>query len=278
MKGLPCTLQAALGTNRPYIKITGTITENVTVNVAHPATILAEPGASLSKDSGILLRIEGGSDLTVYDLTLTGTKGGADAISMQNGNTATLTLHRVKVVKNTGAGIKADGGTLNLFQSTIAENEGGGISMGSATKFAIRNNFIVRNGAGVSKVGGVLVDPAAGSTLEFNTIVDNTASGFNMTAGISCTTAISAPNNLVFGNTIGLSADPQIVFCDAERKSFRSEPAAVHFRKSDPNDYHLTPNTSPDILNKIDCTGEDIDGDRRPQNGGCDYGADEVKP
>lgn len=271
MKGLPCTLQAALGTNRPYIKVMGTITENVTVNVANAITILAEPGASLSKDSGILLRVEGGSKLTVYDLTLTGTKGGADAISMQNGNTATVTLHRVKIVKNTGAGIKADGGTLNVFQSTIAENAGGGINMVGATAFDIRNNFVVRNGTDNSDVGGVQANPQSNSRLEFNTIVGNRVrSGIARTGGVFCDqTGISVSYNLIFGN-----AEPQTIGGCTFDLSLRAAPAGVGFENIANNDYHLT--GGPDVIDKITCSSiRDIDDEGRPRNGKCDYGADE---
>lgn len=281
-KAAPCALlSTALKTGRSYIKISGTITDNPIVEGAQTVTIVADPLAILTpKLIGPMLELKGGSNLEIYDLELSGAQGtSGHAISMPASSPSTLTLHRVKILNNDGAGINANGGTLNIYQSTIAENKGGGVIMGSATTFNIRNNFIVRNGTSASKAGGVLADPAAGSKIEFNTIVDNqSASTIYMTAGLACTTGIQAPYNLVIGNSNGDLSDPQIAVCDPERKSIRvGSSADGGFRKSDPNDYHLTAATRQEFIDEFACAGTDIDGDLRPQDGECDYGADEYR-
>ena len=281
-KASPCaSITTALGTRRPYIKVTGTIQENVEVN-GDTTTILADPGAKLvPKNNGVLLEVRGASNLAIYDLEIGGSTG--SGISMSDGNTATLSLHRVKIRKNNGPGINASSGTLNISQSILAENDGGGINMNSATTFDIRNNFIVRNGTDSSLVGGVNAVPAAGSVFEFNTVVDNKASPLNAdTSGVQCLGSMAAPSNLVFRNIRGALTEPQTKGACDFTGSFRGEPpAGAGFRKSDPNDYHLTVNTAADIRDKIsNCNGnvKDIDGDARPLNGGCDYGADELQP
>lgn len=278
MKRLPCTLQAALGTNRPYIKIAGTITENVTVDGKN-TTILADPGAALTpKTDNILLTVAGGSNLTVYDLEISGAKGGADAVYMPVLNRSILTLNHVKVQKNAGAGIKADGGTLNIFRSTISGNQAGGISMIGTTTFDIRNNLVFGNGADSPDVGGIQARPTSGSKLEFNTIVGNHAgTGSASTGGVYCDVAgFPVPNNLVIQNTGGASGISQnFGLCNFSGSLLAVPGPSAGFS----GDYHLTANTPAGpgaIRDAVECSGiKDIDGEDRPKNGKCDLGADE---
>jgi len=100
-KATPCTKAAkALATSRPYVKFTGTTDEQVSINNQN-ATLLADPGAKLTytTGTGILLKIDGTSVVSIFDLEIADALGPTGAsISLQNGNTATVTLQRVKIV------------------------------------------------------------------------------------------------------------------------------------------------------------------------------------
>lgn len=274
----PCALvSTALKTGRGYIKISGTITDNPIVEAAQTVTILADPLAILTpKLIGPMLELKGGSDLEIYDLELSGAQGTAGhAISIPASSPSTLTLHRVKILNNDGAGIKVDGGTLTISRSYIAENKGGGVVMDSATTFNIVNNFIVQNGSPLSDVGGVQAKPAGNSKLEFNTIVDNKAKTNALAGGVICNDVFAVPNNLIFRNSGGGITVEQVHLCNPAGSP--TVDVGANFRSS--TDYHLTPSTAPSILDEVECNGnlEDYDGERRPQGAGCDLGADEYK-
>lgn len=312
-KASPCKkISDAIKTNRPFVKLQGTANERVVLTSTN-VTFLADPGAKLTNTmNGILLQIEGSSQVAIYDLEISGASGAnTPGISVQPGSTATVTLTRAKLSSNagpgisvssgmvtisqstisgnTGPGISASGGTLAVSRSTVASNNGGGI-LTSATAFTIRNNFIYRNGnttmassGGVGAVG--IVDP---SVLEFNTVVDNLASGDTLSVGgVLCDrTGFAAPNNLIFRNTGGAAGNVQTLgacgvgnsFVSAGTGTVDNTPMFAH-PNSTPFDYHLTPASPNTIVDAAGpCTGVDFDGDTRPVGPACDLGADERKP
>lgn len=283
-KAAPCALiSTALATRLPYIKIAGNIVDNVAVGNGQVVTLLADAGAKLtSKANDVLIKLDGSSRLTIYDLELSGTTAGqaSDAISMPAGNPSTLSLYRVKILRHAGAGIKAEGGTLNVYQSVIAENKQGGIYITGSTSFDIRNNFVAKNGDVFSLVGGIrAVGGGATSKIEFNTVVKNKAINA-MSAGIDCSETVPAPYNLVFDNALNDGVDKQIAGCDGSKSLQGEPPAGAGFRDANAGDYHLTGNTAAEVRDKVNCDGNtvDIDGDSRPQADLCDFGADEYKP
>jgi hypothetical protein len=290
-KASPCMkVDDALKTERPFVKFRGTTNEQLTVN-NRDVTFLADPGAQLtSMNNGILLKIDGSSRVTIHDLEITGASGSNNAgISLQAGNTATLTLVRAKLTANSGPGISANGGSVTIMQSTISGNGGGGILLANAS-FSIVNNFIYRNGNTITtSSGGIGVSavPAGMGKLEFNTIVDNQARiATTSVGGVLCDeTGFVAAHNIIFRNTGGMTGEVQVLGICTYADSFimpagnvDNSPGFAH-PNATPFDYHLTAASPSTIVGAAGaCTGIDFDGQVRPIAGACDLGADERNP
>ena len=271
-KAMPCTrLTSALTTTRRYIKLRGTIDDQVSIN-NQDVTLLAEPGAKLtSTTNGLLLEVRGSSHVSIYDLEISGASGSVGyGISMPTGNTAVLVLRRVKVLGNAA----------------------GGISI-SAGDFDIANTIVATNGNGSSLMGGIKIDGIAGGgthRLEFSTITANVGPG-TVNTGISCGTVLTPltfANNIIYGNIvssggkqIGGSANCIVAHSDVGPDAatgtgvINVDPLFVGAATGN---FHLMP-TSPakDVADPASTLDTDIDGDARPQGPARDMGADEVK-
>ncbi len=202
-KSAPCKRIAdAVQTGRPFVKIHGVLHEQVMLNGA-TVTLLADPGATLTDTAnGILLRIDGMSRISIYDLTITGASGANNpGISLQPGNMATVALTRTTVSNNAGGGIIASGGTLTVSQSSFLNNLGGGVSVMNGV-FTIVGNVFYGNGGVGTFVGGISLGAAASAAnrLEFNTFSLNTARD-TIGSGIHCLVdAFTAKDNIVNDN------------------------------------------------------------------------------
>jgi nitrous oxidase accessory protein NosD len=213
---MPCTVIAkAVATGRPYLKLKGTIEEQVTLN-NQDVTLFAEPGSKLTTTStGFLLRIGGTSQIAIYDLEISGASGAGIGfgIWLLAGATGTVTLTRVQVSGNEAGGISASGGSLTISQSTISDNIGGGILatsgtltvsrstifgnrdggifVGTEVAFDITNCFIIRNGnSNYADIGGVYLRAFGGpSAFSFNTVVDNAVRNATGRTGASTVTS-----------------------------------------------------------------------------------------
>lgn len=289
-KAMPCTKVAkALLTGRAFVKFTGSTDEQVSVT-SQNVTMLADGGAKLTSTSnGILMKVDGTSQLSIYDLELTGASGASNpGISMQPGNAATLSLHRVKVTNNQGGGIVCNGGSLAVSQSVVSGNQGGGISVtGTGATFDITNSFIYRNGNNTSATfGGIdigVTSPGA-SRLEFNTIVDNLATAGPLNAGgVLCSaTSFAGANNIIARNLVGASTTDSnsqtLGACTYPTSVVASTVTSLAFVRADssPFDYHLTTGSSAiDQALTSSSIVTDYDGDVRPQGPQKDIGADE---
>lgn len=267
----PCKLIAdALKTNRPILKLTGMLDEQVQIN--QNVTLLADPGTKLtSTTNGVILEVRGSSQVTISDLTITGASGPAGTglgISLPPGSSGSLTLSRVAVTGNQGGGISISGG-----------------------QFDITNCVIAGNGGPQTSFGGVRFDQINNGTrrFEFNTIADNGAMD-GTSVGVVCTLvaqAVAFSSNIVYGNQVGgtrtqvggancnwtysdigpdtvsgtgnVNADP--LFVNPAQNNFHLQPTSPAKDKADPNaTVHV-----------------DIDGDPRPQGSGYDMGADEIQ-
>jgi len=285
----PCTkIASALATNRPYVKLSGTTDEGNTVTINNQnVTLIAEPGSKLVRTSnGIVLEVKGTSQVTIYDLEISGGSGAQGiGISMPPGNTAMLSLVRAKVIGNAGGGISASGGTLKVSQSTISLNAGGGISIsGSGATFDLTNNFIYRNGdQDTGTFGGLNLGIAVAGTnrLAFNTIVDNRAA-IN-SAGVICNApSFMGPNNIIARNALaGSTTAPNAQTsgaCTYPTSTIANDVTTLAFAHPDmaPFDYHLTAASSAiDQATTATTVMVDFDGDVRPHGAAPDQGADE---
>lgn len=267
----PCKRIAdAFNTNRPILKLTGTIDELVQVN--QNATILAEPGTKLtSTTNGVILEVRGSSQVTIYDLTIAGASGPGGTglgISLPPGSSASLTLNRV----------------------TVTGNQGGGISI-SGGQFDITNSVIAGNGGAQTSFGGVHFDQIDNGTrrFDFNTVADNVAKD-GTSVGVVCTLVtqvVTFSDNIVYGNQIGGTrtqvggANCNWTYSDigpdtvSGTGNINADPLFV-----DPaqNNFHIQ-STSP-VRGKADpgaTVHVDIDGETRPQGSGYDMGADEIQ-
>ncbi len=320
-KATPCSklatgLAAVTGaTPRPFLKIKGSFDEGVVI--ARNVTILADPGTKLTRGTnGAILTINGTSIVEISDLEVDQsnnapepgiiTAGASEltlkrvTVSENKGNGITcqgksLTIIGSKIVDNTGVGIACSAGRVVVSSSTIAGNRLGGISA-TAGSFDITNNFIFENGDkdSNSNVGGVSVDPAAGTMnrFEFNTVVDNHVreNGMAPTAGFFCDIdSFTAPNNIIASNDIkdielGVNAN---IFstgkCSYPSSTITGLPEDIGALKfisagASPRNYHLQVDSSAiGTATTLSTVTVDFDGDSRPQDTGVDRGADEFK-
>jgi hypothetical protein len=293
----PCALlKEALATNRPYVKIaaSGAAKDTATTVIdGKVVTILAETGAMLDRDGdGPILEVRSaGATVAIYDLQISGASGGDGITVVPNGGAPTLSLTRVVLTNNQGAGLSSSGGTVTIAQSTISGNTGGGVSL-TSSQFDLTNNVIVKNGSPSSTFGGVLVTQVSSGTrrIEFNTIGQNGGTAGTST-GVVCalvTQAITFSSNIVYGNTVSAGgkqvdgSNCSWTYSDigpdtaAGTGNINADPMFVN---PTTNDFHLGP-SSPcrDVANPAATLAVDIDGDARPQGSGRDIGADEHRP
>lgn len=292
---MPCTkVASALQTGRPYVKLAGANDEGGTISIDNRnVTLLAERDAKLIRTSnGLHVEVKGTSQVEIYDLEISGASGAQGVgISMPTGNTAKLTLRRVKILNNAGGGISATGGTLTVSQSTLSENAGGGISV-SGGEFDLVNNIIAKNGGVSSVFGGIRVDGIVGPgtrRIDFNTITANNGP-MGAPIGISCT-AVTQPltfsNNIIYENQVG-GGRSQVGGSNCSWTYSDIGPDTISgtgninmdpmFVNAGLDDYHLAPGSpAKDAADRMATLDRDIDGDPRPQGDARDMGADEIR-
>lgn len=318
-KAIPCSkLQTALATKQPYIKVNGTINDNITIN-DQDVTIVAERGAKLtSPELGRLIEVRGRSQVSIFDLEITEGKGEDGnqgyGLFMESGNMATVNLQRVTLSRNE-FGVVGFGGTLKITQSTINDNTSNGVSFRNGILNITRSTIHSNRGAGVSGGGGTLnvtrstirnnqhsgvyMDSPTTFYLTSNFIVGNG----NNTSGIGGVRADPAGSSALEFNTIvdnnGGPSGTGGVFCDQPTFVYNNNliyrnssgtggscSSGNSFQGSEnpgfvsATDYHLTASTPNTIRDNGQgtCSELDFDGDPRPLGAACDIGADEYKP
>lgn len=244
-KTMPCNRIEKAVMAKSIVKISGTVTNRCTLNDAS-ATILADTGATLMpSDNGVALDIKGGSNLKIYDLTISTAKGtnAPDGTGISVSGTANVLLTRVTltgngtegasvtggqlscshctVTGNTGHGIRATAGTIVITQSILRDNASGGIAVGMSAAFDIVGNIVYHNGQSDQvNAGGIDIqvnkqpNGASPNRLDFNSISDNMSA---IIAGLSCmsVTPLTATNNIVYGNGTAGQVNVKLMPTDA---------------------------------------------------------------
>lgn len=288
-KAAPCKLVAdALKTNRPFILLTGRISEAVSIS-GKSVTLFAEPGTTLTRpNSGPVLAVTAGSDVAIYDLTIVG--NAEKGIAMDMGST--VRLSRVTITgcntKDKRA-IEAKSSTLIVSRSTIFANAGGGILTDASSNYHITNTFIYRNGQDAGAIGGASLQAASSgfNRFELNTVVDNRAKASPGVGGIACGATLPAPNNIIARNysaglTSALTANQSLAGgCDFSQSQIATDVAAFAFVMPDgtgPWDLHVTAGSMAIDRGATSDLNLDFDGDPRPEGAKFDVGADEYRP
>lgn len=265
----PCaTITFALGRvtgTRDTIKVRpGTyagqvLLDDITVAIVGDQAII-EP-AALNQSAVV---VTNGADVVLDGLTVRGAGGAsnpAGALCQTAGATPNITLTRMTVMSNAGAGFSS-----------------------SACAVAVRNSFFVKNGGPSSDAGGVRIASPTSLEFEFNTVADNvTAGGF--AAGIQCTSvaARTISNSIVVGSGADQTSSTNCSFTytlsNEATAGTGNVTGSATFVNAAENDYHLAAGSSGiDVADLAATLDRDFDGDARPQNGRSDMGADEVVP
>jgi len=292
--GNPCTMQAPcktithaltkLTTTRTTIKLTGAFHEAV-VFLKTTATILADPGTTLSSGGIALSFMMAGSAVQIFDLEIANTTKNAASVAAGN----KLSLTRVSIHDCSDVALLV-AGTLDLSRSQVYSNPVGGISLAKNASFDITNNFIHHNGTDATTFGGVAIGTTGQSTFEFNTVVDNDANmgGANV-GGVVCTaTGFHAPNNIIARNTLKGSATmananvSAMSPCDFTGSAIQNDLTSFAFANPDAAagwDYHIgSASSAKDASTVPSLISEDVDSQPRPYGPAKDLGADEYHP
>jgi hypothetical protein len=290
-----CSLAQAMtefSTQRPILRLAA---GNYTVSGADGLDFNTKSGTVIARDAtltraptGPILTVRNGPSLKLVGGTLSGPNGSDGVRCSLNSK---LQIHLATIENMTLSGIRSDSCELTISRSTLRGNDGGGVTMaGDAKVTTITNNFVYRNGdLNTSTVGGMALKVAFGSKVELNTVVDNQAMAASTYAGgIRCDhdgQNYDALRNLVYRNQGGVGGTVQVIGMCTFQGSYQQAAGAVDEnavgfeRPTGTNPSYRLTKSSPmtTILDGFDCREVDFEGDIRPINGKCDFGADEFR-
>lgn len=275
---MPCkTIETALSTKFPNIKLLGNVVDPKKLMIARDANIFADP-------PGVTLMVTMNGDAITLAPTVHVTLTGLDITPMA-GNVikaampATLTLSQCAIHGGAPNGVLfMAGGSLTMSRTIVYGNMKQGVVLVGATHFDITNSMFVHNGTAPADVSGAGIELGAGTgsadRFEFNTVADNAAKTGMATdsGGVACPAAFIAPDNLIANNTGAmLVANSSGCVVTGSRVVIDDN----DFVSPSTNDYHLKATSGAiDGAPADPAITIDYDGEVRP-NGGYDFGADE---
>ena len=297
----PCSLPTAITTAdaaHHVIELQGTtytLTGTLELN-KEGLLLLPSQGAKplLTTPSGTVLHVTASVELDGIEV-----QGTNDDIIVCDGSAAraNLVLERVNVHGSTRDAINSNKCNVTLERSRVSSVKETAVWANDAV-INLRNSFIYSNGANDYQYAAVVLRGNTTGTLQFNTISYNT--GYDQMIGIGPhKTEITEPSSLdcdqngsnsvsVIGNLFIEDGKVAVRYtaCSGNytTDNFIGKADDAKFA-SPPTDLHLTMDT-PTGTGKVrddgntNCAnnGQDLDGDARPQNAACDYGADEFTP
>lgn len=191
MQALPCvSLQTALATPQPIIKMIGTVNENVKIN-DRDVTLFASKGTKLaSATPGAVIEIAGSSQVSIFDLQITGATGPVgDGILVQPGK-VTVSLERVTLSKNALLALYIGAGSRMTVTNSTIDGNATGINIDGGTLSANQTTISSSNvGSGINVLKGGI------ATLTESTISNNQGEGVNVYQGSSLNIVHSTVSN-----------------------------------------------------------------------------------
>ncbi|HET9993102.1 MAG TPA: right-handed parallel beta-helix repeat-containing protein, partial [Kofleriaceae bacterium] len=297
----PCTLPYAVSiadATHHVIELEGnTFTLNGKLELAFEGLHLVPTQGSkpvITTPSGTVLHVTKSVELDSIEVS-----GTNDDIIVCDGSAgrANLVLEQVSVHGSTRDSINSNKCNVTIERSRIYANKETAVWVDDAV-INLRNSFIYSNGATDYQYAAVVLRGDTTGKLLFNTISYNL--GYDQTIGIGkYKTEIVEPSSLDCdqngNNSVAVTGN---LFIEDGKAAVRYTSCSGNYTTDNligkapdasflapPTDLHLTPAT-PTGNGKVrddgntNCAddGQDIDGDARPQNNACDYGADEFTP
>jgi Right handed beta helix region len=177
------TFDGALASGGPAIEVTGS------------GTLILE-NCVFENFSGVALDVEpsGAFNLVITNSRMSNSGSGV-LLKPAAGGSVTATFDGVKIVGNTGGGLKTDttngAVSVDISNSTISNNAGNGMNAvsgaGGTNMLNIKNSVIARNGS-----AGVQANGASAAALVNNTLLDTNVAG--------ATSAVGGGRILTYGN------------------------------------------------------------------------------
>jgi hypothetical protein len=300
----PCTLPFAVSiadATHHVIELVGnqfTLNAKLELNV-EGLLLLPSQGSKpvITTPSGTVLHVTKSVELDQLEVA-----GTNDDIIVCDGSAgrANLVLEQVSVHGSTRDSINSSKCNVTIERSRIYSNKETAVWADDAV-INLRNSFIFSNGANNYQYAAVVLRGDTTGKLLFNTISYNT--GYDQMVGIGThkTEYIAASSLDCLQNGNNSVAVTGNLFIEDDKLAvtngqFGTTPCSGNYTTDNlmgkagdanfvnpPTDLHLT-ESSPSGTGKVrddgntNCAddGQDIDGDARPQNNACDYGADEL--
>jgi hypothetical protein len=235
-------------------------TKNLTL-VAAPGAVLAFAQNGTNRDT---LDVSGAVVVNVHGLDIRqgSASGGSSAVRVRGAGTG-VTLTGCTVGPSSKRGVDSEVDTIVQLRRTRVHTNGlGGLALLGV--WTVENSVIVGNGGASSPIGGASF--AQAGDFEFNTVTGNivTTGG---AAALACTGTTTVSGSIVFGNTGG--AGQLTAACNASTSLVAINPSFLG------DGYHVgSRSVALDNAGAV-CPAVDYDGEQRPMDAACDFGADE---